>query len=989
MKKLIFLMLSAFIGASVHSQGGFAINTTGAAANTSSILDVSSTNKGILIPRVALTDQFIAAPVTSPANALLVYNTATVAGTSGVSPGYYYWNATNGRWTRVIADREAWKLQGNSGIDIFNDFLGTTDAASLKIRTNSLPSIFFNGNTNFAGIGTETPGDNLVLKINSRGFSATTTGYAGLHITDASSTTDNNTGLHIGLNSAATVEARIMNYNAGDFWLGQAGYDIFHMKAGSRFIGINENSPNDNLSIRLNAAGINPFPEAYAGISMYGPGTITGGNNVGLHIGMDQPLFSTARIMNHMIGDLWMGAGNNEILRLRGSNRFVGINNNAPLQPVSLSLQNNGYFPNDYQGFQILSPNNGNVFNSGFIIGSQTNFPYKKGIWNYDFSSMNFGTDNTQRMIITEYGDVGIGTATPAARLHVADSNVVFTMNSNPFNINAYPPVSGFGTRFMWFVNRAALRVGYVNGPNWNRDSIGFYSFALGEDTKARGFYSIAMGRFSSATVNYSIAMGNNCNSYGYAGIALGDQSSANAVATALGSARAYGFASIAIGNNTEATGDQSISLGTNAIANAEGAISIGILNSSTFYSNSIGYYNTTSIPYSTGLGYQNNVTGLAATSIGFNNYAKAVGSTTIGLYNNISDIPNPNSESSTDRIFQIGNGSYATAARSNAITVLRNANTGINVLSPNAKLSISSNGNELTGTAMSTLFRSNVGSLGSSQGTEISIANFGYEAGINNASLGIHAYRRSAGTDWTTTSILFGMDVDNTTRAAGGGSFFSLNSTGSFGISNANPRFPLTFAAVLGDKISLWDDGTNTYHYGLGIQSGLLQLHTDLVGSDIVFGYGSSGAMTENVRFKGNGNVGIGTNAPSQKLHVIGNILASGTITPSDIRYKKNIRLINSPVEKLKLIRGVTYQYKSKEFPGMGFTDGMQMGFIAQEVEKVFPELVTTDDKGYKYVDYPKITPVMLEAIKEQQQEIDNLTKRIEKLEKLLIQKN
>ncbi|MBK6634853.1 MAG: tail fiber domain-containing protein [Chitinophagaceae bacterium] len=59
-----------------------------------------------------------------------------------------------------------------------------------------------------------------------------------------------------------------------------------------------------------------------------------------------------------------------------------------------------------------------------------------------------------------------------------------------------------------------------------------------------------------------------------------------------------------------------------------------------------------------------------------------------------------------------------------------------------------------------------------------------------------------------------------------------------------------------------------------------------------------------------------------------------------------------------MKQVRGVTYQYKRDEFPSMGFTDAGQIGFIAQEIEKVFPELVVTGKNGYKGVDYSKITP-------------------------------
>lgn len=78
---------------------------------------------------------------------------------------------------------------------------------------------------------------------------------------------------------------------------------------------------------------------------------------------------------------------------------------------------------------------------------------------------------------------------------------------------------------------------------------------------------------------------------------------------------------------------------------------------------------------------------------------------------------------------------------------------------------------------------------------------------------------------------------------------------------------FPQQFAADLGDKVSFW--GASGAHYGIGVQSGLLQIHSDVSASDVAFGHGSSAAFTETMRVKGNGNVGIGTSTPLGKLHV------------------------------------------------------------------------------------------------------------------------
>jgi hypothetical protein len=94
-----------------------------------------------------------------------------------------------------------------------------------------------------------------------------------------------------------------------------------------------------------------------------------------------------------------------------------------------------------------------------------------------------------------------------------------------------------------------------------------------------------------------------------------------------------------------------------------------------------------------------------------------------------------------------------------------------------------------------------------------------------------------------------------------------TITSAGNVGIGQTNPGYPLSFADGVGDKISL--SGQSTSHYGFGIQPALLQIHSDSSGADIAFGYGSSANFTERMRVKGNGNVGIGTNSPGEKLTI------------------------------------------------------------------------------------------------------------------------
>lgn len=115
------------------------INGTGAAPVTSAILDIDATNKGVLVPRVLLSATNSNAPIgATVVNSLLVFNTFT-GGAAGytVSPGYYYWNSTTARWVRISSDGDNWRLMGNAGTVETTNFLGTTDGAALRMRTNN------------------------------------------------------------------------------------------------------------------------------------------------------------------------------------------------------------------------------------------------------------------------------------------------------------------------------------------------------------------------------------------------------------------------------------------------------------------------------------------------------------------------------------------------------------------------------------------------------------------------------------------------------------------------------------------------------------------------------------------------------------------------------------------------------------------------------------------------------------------------------------
>jgi hypothetical protein len=147
----------------------------------------------------------------------------------------------------------------------------------------------------------------------------------------------------------------------------------------------------------------------------------------------------------------------------------------------------------------------------------------------------------------------------------------------------------------------------------------------------------------------------------------------------------------------------------------------------------------------------------------------------------------------------------------------------------------------------------------------------------------------------------------------------------------------------------------------------------------------GATPVLMPRLSITSQGNVGIGTATPSVHLQVAGDIIANSIAGSSDARFKSNINPIENPLQKVQQLRGVTFDWKTKEFPERAFSDNRALGFIAQEVEQVLPEVVQTEKtaEGYKAVQYDKVVALLVEAIKEQQKQIEALQKEIKKIKK------
>jgi hypothetical protein len=135
-------------------------------------------------------------------------------------------------------------------------------------------------------------------------------------------------------------------------------------------------------------------------------------------------------------------------------------------------------------------------------------------------------------------------------------------------------------------------------------------------------------------------------------------------------------------------------------------------------------------------------------------------------------------------------------------------------------------------------------------------------------------------------------------------------------------------------------------------------------------------------------GNVGIGTTTPVYKLQVNGSVGGVGAYqNVSDGRLKKNIKSIENPLEKVLKLHGITFDWDLEKANGRELDKDNHYGFIAQEIEKVLPQVVSTanDADKTKSVAYGDVVPVLVEAIKEQQKQIKEQHKEIKELQNQL----
>ncbi|MCF8450877.1 MAG: hypothetical protein K9G49_13475, partial [Taibaiella sp.] len=561
MKRILNLLLVVvFIVTGNHAYAqGIAVNNDGSSANSSAMLDVKSTTKGMLVPRMTAVQKNA---ISSPATGLLIYQTDSVA-------GFYYYSGTF--WKEIADGATDWVpsfgtnniRNSNSGSVHIGDVPFIYNDAKLQVINYSDTGVL-PGSLSFGLIG------------DARG--ETGVGVYGAGVYAGVYGSGDRTGV-LGY-SFDSIGVKAIGFRYRGLWAvsdsGTAGYfESPNGKAlitGNGRVGINNPDPQQQLDVN-GAIRISGTSSAIAG-------TIRFDTSSGQFQGYD--------------GTTWinLGGGSGDSFW----SPYAGANNAKFAKPGFVKIGGDsasGYWDNTK--FQVENDHPGGY---GIVGQAHGATGVAVGAFGQATGMLGFGLDSagvSGRSIrgnglraysdsgtaarftapngaglVVDQGNTGLGTSAPLARLHVADSSVLFTGVTDPWSSPSERPVplSGAGGRMMWIGASSAFRAGYARGAEWDADSIGMVSVAMGDGSKAKGFSSVALGKQVAANGINSVALGNNTTAAGSSSLATGWLTTAS------------GTSATAMGYLNNADGNYSTTLGSNMSSGGRsGSLAIGDLN--------------------------------------------------------------------------------------------------------------------------------------------------------------------------------------------------------------------------------------------------------------------------------------------------------------------------------------------------------------------------------------------------------------------------
>ncbi|MDD3875743.1 MAG: tail fiber domain-containing protein [Bacteroidales bacterium] len=960
----------------------------------------NNNNKGLVFPRTDLTqwefttDLLDGSMFPTAFDGMIVYNVGTGTTLSGqgqvvsVIPGFYYFynpsgvdDISNGQWM-PLSSASYIPPQGTDGQTMRHD--GTDWVGN---------DILYNNGTN-VGIGETSPTGKLHISVPGAWAGAVFTG-TGLNDLSVNSS---------GYNTSGATHYAVRIQNAG---------------------------PNPNI-IEISNDG---------GNSWSAPMAITPNIDMGFGV-----YISFAQTGGHTYADLWEFTVNESFFDVFiVKDNSVGVGTDAPQANFHTvgTVRHEG-LNTGTQTNAVMIDNNGDLSTRSLNNVAFEGFTETDPKWT--------GNANTTDTIYRT-GNVGIGTSTPSALLHtngtgIGQGNVLFTgsyKSSSPGD----PPVSGAGTRMMWYPDKAAFRAGHVTGTHWNKDSIGNYSVAMGGNTKANGYSSTAMGYSTTASRSFSTAMGYYTTASGEASTAMGENTTASGIlSTAMGyyTNAPSGFETVIGYFNTDYTPAAPLSFnsadrlfvigngtGPSARSNAmtvlkNGNTGIGadvptaLLHTSGTATGGgnvlfVGSYKSTNpgntpasgagtrmmwYPdkaafrvgrvtetqwdkdsignYSVAMGYNSKAIGNYSTAIGYSTVASGQFSTAMGYGTTSSyDVSTAMGYST------IASGQFSTAMGCSTIASggLSTA-MGYSTIASGGSSTAMGNGATASGhysTAMGTNTTAS-GYFSTAMG-HYTTAPSGYETVFGRYNTDYTALSTES---WDPADRLFvigngnGIPGDPNERS----NAVTVLKNGIVGIGITIPSAlsklhvystSTSSSAMYGIYTSLDHNGTGNVY---GSRNWIFKNNTS--GTNYaVYGYAYRGNTAYGIYgYAGGANVNYG-------VYCSGNGGYTGTWTQvSDIKFKKDVEDYSGALNNILKLHPVTYSMKSEEYPFMNFASGNQIGFIAQEMEEVFPTLV---EKGahpgendedpvieYKAINYIGLIPILVKAIQEQEVTIEKL---------------
>ena len=459
-----------------------------------------------------------------------------------------------------------------------------------------------------------------------------------------------------------------------------------------------------------------------------------------------------------------------------------------------------------------------------------------------------------------------------------------------------------------------------------------------------------AQSQFSSGTSTWGygtyFSLGSGTNASGSGAIAFGLSTSAYQGAVGLGYANyAYYTGAVAIGYDNYSYGYGATSLGYDNAAQSNYTTAIGYSNyvSSANGGVAIGYDNDTRAYYAISIGYSNYVNGTGAAALGYDHTVSGAYSVALGRSN------------STSGVYSTAMG-YDTTASDYASTVIGQYNSSGSSATSSSSFSTSAPafviGNGTSSGSLSDAFK----------------VMFNGDAYISSSLyLGGTAVTSTAAeinyVDGVTSNVQTQLDSKQATITGAATTIASSDLTASRALTS-NSSGKVEVSAVTSTELGYLDGVTSPVQTQL--DSKLSSSGNITTGGNIIIpDSGTVGSSTDNdaMTIASNGNVTF-----SQDLTVSGDITVS-----SDQRLKSNIKSLGSTISKLMQIDGKTYTIKNNGIE--------KIGILAQEVQKVFPELVSEDDNEMLAVNYQGLVPVLINALKEQDEKINRLEILVETL--------